>query len=123
MNISSVSTTTGYGYDQTTASSLSAKEVVPVANSGMSRPDNSRSPETPEERQNKLGAEVKELLQSIQGSDTQVERSVHKETKQIIYKVTNKVTGELIREIPERKLLDMAAKLMKLSGLIVDEKV
>jgi flagellar protein FlaG len=37
--------------------------------------------------------------------------------------VVNEDTGEVIREIPSRELLDLAAKLEEAIGLIFDKKV
>jgi flagellar protein FlaG len=48
---------------------------------------------------------------------------VHKETKAIMVKVLNKDTGELIREIPPEKTLDIVANMMEIAGIIIDEKV
>jgi flagellar protein FlaG len=35
----------------------------------------------------------------------------------------NRETGEVIREIPPEKFLDMVAKLQELAGILVDEVV
>ncbi|WP_240636559.1 flagellar protein FlaG [Paenibacillus silvae] len=59
---------------------------------------------------------------ALQGPEKTFEISVHEETKAIMIKIKNKATGELIREIPKEKLLDVAASLMELSGLIIDRK-
>ncbi|MNP87072.1 flagellar protein FlaG [compost metagenome] len=49
--------------------------------------------------------------------------SVHEKTHQILVKVLNKETGELIREIPPEKTLDLVAKMMEIAGILIDEKV
>lgn len=51
-----------------------------------------------------------------------MEFSVHQETHTIMVKVFNKETGDLIREIPQEKLLDVAANMMELNGLFIDKK-
>jgi flagellar protein FlaG len=37
-------------------------------------------------------------------------------------KVVDSETGEVIREIPPEKLLDMFANMLELAGLIIDER-
>jgi flagellar protein FlaG len=44
-------------------------------------------------------------------------------TGQTVVKVINKDTSELIREIPSEQVLDMAAKLDEMVGLLFDAKV
>lgn len=63
------------------------------------------------------------VLRALEGPSTTLEVSVHKETKAIMVKVLNKDTGELIREIPPEKTLDIVANMMEIAGIIVDEKV
>ncbi|WP_150270507.1 flagellar protein FlaG [Paenibacillus tepidiphilus] len=63
------------------------------------------------------------VLKALEGPGTTLEVSVHKETKAIMVKVLNKDTGELIREIPPEKTLDIVANMMEIAGIIVDEKV
>lgn len=65
---------------------------------------------------------IERAIKSVEGAATSLEFSVHKETKQILVKVLNKETGELIREIPPEKNLDLIAKIWEMAGIIVDEK-
>ena len=51
------------------------------------------------------------------------EYSVHEKTKDIMVKVIDTETKEVIREIPPEKILDLVARLCELAGLFVDEKV
>jgi flagellar protein FlaG len=62
-------------------------------------------------------------LHALQGPTTTFEVSMHKETNTIMVKVLNKETGELIREIPPEKTLDLVANMMKIAGIIIDERV
>lgn len=59
---------------------------------------------------------------AIAGYDRKFEYSVHEVTKDIIVKVINTETNEVIREIPPEKILDLVAKLWALAGIIVDER-
>lgn len=66
--------------------------------------------------------QLEKAIKAVQGPQKSLEISVHKETHTIMIKVRNKDTGELIREVPKEKLLDVAASFMEMNGLIVDEK-
>ena len=47
---------------------------------------------------------------------------IHERTNEVMVKVVDSETGEVIREIPPEKLLDMFANMLELAGLIVDER-
>lgn len=72
--------------------------------------------------QEKAIQQLDKAIQAIQGPDKSYEISVHEQTNAIMIKVKNKDTGEIIREIPQEKLLDVAASMMELNGLIIDER-
>lgn len=65
---------------------------------------------------------IERAIKSVEGASTSLQFSVHKETKQILVKVLNQETGEIIREIPPEKNLDMLAKIWERAGIIIDEK-
>lgn len=58
----------------------------------------------------------------IMGSICNFEYSIHEQTKQIMVKVIDRDTKEIIREIPPEKVLDMVAHLWEAAGIIVDER-
>ena len=66
---------------------------------------------------------IEEANKSFALTQTSFEFSIHDRTKEIMVKVFNKETGEVIREIPPEKILDMVAQIWELAGLLVDEKV
>lgn len=66
--------------------------------------------------------QLEKVIRAMQGPEKTFEFSVHEETHTVMVKVFNKETGDLIREIPQEKLLDVAASLMELTGLIIDKK-
>lgn len=49
--------------------------------------------------------------------------SVHESSGKIMVAVVDEDSGKVIREIPSRELLDLAAKLEEAIGLIFDKKV
>lgn len=73
---------------------------------------------------------VDEFIKSIEAAndelvvyDRRFEFSIHEKTKQIMVKIVDVNTDEVVREIPPEKILDLVAALWEISGLIVDEKV
>ena len=49
--------------------------------------------------------------------------SIHEATHTVMVTLVNRETGEVIRQIPPEKLLDMVARFRELAGLFVDEVV
>jgi len=54
--------------------------------------------------------------------DVQAHFSIHEATNTIIIDLVDSSTGEVIREIPPRELLDRYAEMLDLLGLLVDRK-
>ncbi|RXZ83557.1 flagellar protein FlaG [Paenibacillaceae bacterium] len=65
---------------------------------------------------------IDRAIKALQGPETAVEISVHEKTRAFMVKVLNKETGELIREIPPEKTLELVAKMMEFAGIIIDER-
>jgi flagellar protein FlaG len=66
---------------------------------------------------------IEKANKALQLRSTAFEFAVHKQTKQIMVKVFDKDSGEIIREIPPQKVLDMVAKMWELAGLLIDERL
>lgn len=65
---------------------------------------------------------IDRAIAGMQGVATSLDFSVHKSTKQIMVKVLNSETGEIIREIPPERTLDFLAKVWEKAGILVDER-
>jgi len=65
---------------------------------------------------------IERANKAVEGIRTSFEYSIHEGTKQIMVKVINRETNEVIREIPPEKILDIVAKIWEMAGLFVDEK-
>lgn len=65
---------------------------------------------------------IEDANKKLVGAQREVRFSIHEATKQIMIKIVNKETDEVIREIPPEKILDMVAKFMEMLGIFVDEK-
>lgn len=66
---------------------------------------------------------VEQINKLLTKNDTHLEFSIHEKTKDIIVKVIDEETGELIREVPPERILNMVAIIWEQIGLLVDEKV
>lgn len=66
---------------------------------------------------------IEKANKKIDGAKTEFQFSIHEKTHEIMIKVIDKEKGEIIREIPPEKTLDMVAKMWELAGIIVDEKL
>lgn len=65
---------------------------------------------------------IDRAIKNMQGPTTTLEFAVHGKTKEIMVKVMNTDTGQVIREIPPEKTLDFVAKLWEMAGILVDER-
>ena len=65
---------------------------------------------------------IEKANQKVMVRNTELQFSVHEKTKNIMIKVLNKDTQEVIREIPSEKILDMVANFMEIAGLYVDKE-
>jgi len=65
---------------------------------------------------------IERANKSLAGTNRKFEVSVHEKTNDIMVKVINTESNEVIREIPPEKILDLIAKLWELAGIIVDER-
>ncbi|MCL5046377.1 MAG: flagellar protein FlaG [Actinobacteria bacterium] len=106
---------------------------TPVAASGPGAPvapvDPERALGRPVEKQSKAQdeaavAQAAERLNKLaEAFSTQLRFSVHRATNEILVKVINSKTGEIIREIPPEKILDAVAQMQETLGLLFDAKV
>jgi flagellar protein FlaG len=65
---------------------------------------------------------IEKANKAISISNRKFEYSIHEKTKEIMIKVIDSDTNEIIREIPPEKILDMVAKMWEMAGLVVDER-
>jgi flagellar protein FlaG len=65
---------------------------------------------------------IEKANRAISGANRRFEFSIHEKTKEIMVKVIDSDTNQVVREIPPEKILDMVAKMWEMAGLIVDER-
>lgn len=69
-----------------------------------------------------LASAVQQAQEIVHAFDQAVTFDIHRDTQATIIRVVNHATGEVVREIPAEKFLDMLAAFQKqLSGLFVDQ--
>lgn len=70
--------------------------------------------------------DLKELVdkanQLIGQNNTRVQFSIHDKTHQIMVKLVDSSTNEVIKEIPPEKMVDLVYNLCQQMGIFVDEK-
>lgn len=66
-----------------------------------------------------LAADVQENLKFI--SDVDLQFSVHEASGRVMVTVREGSTGKLIREIPPKQVLDLAAKFDEMVGMLLDK--
>ena len=71
----------------------------------------------------KLNHLVRRMNTVMEALSIEARFSIHQPTREIVVTLVNRDTGEVVRQIPPEKLLDMVARLRELAGLFVDEVV
>lgn len=66
--------------------------------------------------------QIEKALKAVRGPEKTWEFSIHKDLNEIMVKVIDRETKEVIREVPPEKLLDMIAGMLKTAGLLIDKK-
>lgn len=65
---------------------------------------------------------IQKANKAISGGNRRFEFSIHEKTNEIVVKVFDSDTNELVREIPNEKVLDMVARICEMAGILVDER-
>ena len=65
---------------------------------------------------------IEKANKGFQTTNTSLKFSIHEATKQILVKIIDSETKEVVREIPPEKILDMVAAMLERTGLFVDRK-
>ncbi|CAM3530344.1 flagellar protein FlaG [Marinicrinis lubricantis] len=65
---------------------------------------------------------IEKAIKAVEGKATSLKFSVHEQTKQIMVKIIDNESGEIVKEIPPEKNLDFLAKVWEMAGLFIDER-
>lgn len=74
-------------------------------------------------KEERLKKAVEMAMNEVLGEERELHFSIHEKTNDIMVKVVEVESQEVVREIPSKKILDMVAHMMELAGLIVDEEI
>ncbi len=93
----------------------------------MPRPVVDRKDQTPSAREEVPREEVEKAadkLNRLMGLiEKRLEFSLHEKSNRVMVKVIDQKTGEVLDEIPPKKVLDMLSSLTDMIGVFVDKKV
>lgn len=76
--------------------------------------------EIPREEVEKATEKLNRLMGLI---EKKMKFEVHDKTQRIMVKIIDEESGEVLSEIPPKKILDMLSSFMEFAGLLVDERV
>lgn len=76
--------------------------------------------EVPREEVEKAVEKLNRLMGLI---DKRMEFRIHEKTNRIMVRIIDQENGEVLREIPPKKILDMLSSFIEFVGLMVDYKV
>ncbi len=65
---------------------------------------------------------IENANRALKMNNSYMKFSIHEKTHQIMVRIVDSETDEVLREIPSEKVLDMVAKMWELAGVLVDEK-
>ena len=72
------------------------------------------------------GEDIKRVIEKmdskLSGENQELRFSIHEKTKQILVKIVDSQTNQVIKEIPSEKIADMVASMCEAAGLLIDEK-
>ncbi len=75
----------------------------------------------PPDRARAVAEEARDRLAAA--FDRQLRFRVHEETGRVMVQVIDRESGEVVDEIPPEELLDLAAELARVAGLILDKRL
>ncbi|MBI5443904.1 MAG: flagellar protein FlaG, partial [Deltaproteobacteria bacterium] len=58
----------------------------------------------------------------LKANGTHVQFAMHQETKRMMVEVMDDATGEVLRTIPSKELLDLSARIGEMVGVLLDKK-
>ncbi|WP_055668147.1 flagellar protein FlaG [Desnuesiella massiliensis] len=65
---------------------------------------------------------VDKLNKFLEGEQVHAVYEIHEKLNDVMIKIVNNETKEVILEIPPKKILDMVAKMCEMVGILVDKK-
>ncbi|WP_429844169.1 flagellar protein FlaG [Brevibacillus sp. FIR094] len=69
-----------------------------------------------------LERQLDTLNKFVQTTDTHLKFTLHEKLNEYFVQIVDNETNEVVREVPSKKILDLAAKFQEMIGILVDEK-
>ncbi|MFZ5774292.1 MAG: flagellar protein FlaG [Thermodesulfobacteriota bacterium] len=69
-----------------------------------------------------LSKAVEDIQERLDVMGTRLNLAISKDPDAVVVKVTDRKTGELVRQIPSEDVLQLRKQLLELTGLLFDEK-
>jgi len=83
---------------------------------------NNDSTSNKKESEKEIGNAVKKINKFLEGDGTHLQYEKHDVFNEMIIRVIDNKTNEVLSEIPSKKILDMVAKMCEMAGVLVDKK-
>ena len=115
MSIQAISTILPQGSPETSAAAREARVAAPLEAKAQAE---SPAPASPDQ----LKDAIKSVQEYIQPFNSDLEFSVNDETRQVVVKVIDSVTREVIRQIPSEEMLAIAKALDSIKGLFIKQQ-
>ncbi|MGK0468067.1 flagellar protein FlaG [Clostridium sp.] len=80
------------------------------------------NPNKSENIEKEVKSAVIKINKFLEGESTHLQYEKHEVFNEMIIKVVDNNSNEVLREIPSRKILDMVAKMCEMAGVLVDKK-
>ena len=78
---------------------------------------------SPEELRDDLKEKIEDMNSIVETLEEQLSFKLHDKTDRMMTQVINIETKEIIKEMPPEEMLDLAARIHEMVGLIIDEEV
>jgi len=101
-------------------SALSQADAVSVSLQ-TEKPDLSTKPVPQPSPQEETAKRVQKAIDEFQGRSTALEFAVDKKDNQIIVRVVNRASGELVRQIPPEEFIQMSERLADFRGILFNQ--
>lgn len=75
-----------------------------------------------ENREKEIKSAVIKINKLLEGEGSHLQYEKHDVLNEMIVKIIDNNTNEVINEIPSKKILDMVAKMLEMAGILVDKK-
>ncbi len=121
--------------DLSVQSATQAMRLNPVIQSSNTKLEDERlkqtvvqpKPQQPEAEEKDLSADAKQVVEEVnkivEKFNSRVSFSVDPDTKKTMILVRDKETGDVIRQIPAKEMLDLMKKMEEIAGIIYSGRV